>query len=241
MDVAAIELVLSLVVVMFAAAVQGTIGLGFNIVAVPVMSLINPILAPVPQLLLSIPQSFAAFAREHTGVDVSGVLWILIGRLPGVAVGVWLLAVATNRTLDLMIGSLVLIAVAILASGIRFRRTARVELAAGVFAGISSYVSTIGGPPIALLYSRAEGPTIRATLGLIFTIGTVTTLVVRIIAGDITRTDWLLGLALLPAAGLGFLLSSWLKERANPAMLRVGIFTVSSVAAVALLTRAALG
>ena len=62
-----------------------------------------------------------------------------------------------------------------------------------------------------------------------------------IIAGDITRTDWLLGLVLLPAAGLGFLLSSWLKERANPAQLRVGIFTVSSVAAVALLTRAALG
>lgn len=241
MGVSIFEFVLAAVVVLFAAATQGTIGLGFNIVAVPVMSLINPLLAPVPQLIMSIPQSAGAFARERRGVDVSGVLWILVGRLPGLAIGVWLLTVATDRLLDVLIGTLVLVAVAILATGVQFRRTPRVELAAGMFAGVSSYVSTIGGPPLALLYSRAEGPTVRSTLGLLFTIGTLLTLTVRIIAGDITRTDWVLGLSLLPAAGLGFLLSSWLKDRTRPNQLRVGIFTVSSIAALALLGRAILG
>ena len=49
------------------------------------------------------------------------------------------------------------------------------------------------------------------------------------------------GGALLPAAALGFALSSSLKERVSPDHLRVGIFIVSSVAAAALLGRAAFG
>lgn len=241
MGVNILEFALAVLVVVFAAAVQGTIGLGFNIVAVSVMSLINPVMAPVPQLILSLPQTVASVAREHGGVDRSGVLWILAGRLPGAALGVWLLSIATDRLLDFMIGGLVLVAVVILATGVHIRRNRTVEFSAGVFAGVASYVSTIGGPPMALLYSRSEGPTIRATLGLIFFVGTSITLVVRVLAGDITRTDWTLGLALLPAAALGFSLSSWLKERAAPRQLRRAILSVSALAAVGLLMRAAFG
>lgn len=236
-----IEFVMSVIVVVFAAAVQGTIGLGFNIVAVPIMSLINPALVPVPQLILSLPQTFGAVARERGGVDRTGVLWILLGRLPGVAIGVWLLSVATDRALDVFIGTLVLVAVLILASGVKLVRNQGVEFGLGIFAGISSYVSAIGGPPVALLYSKDEGPTVRATLGLIFLIGASLTLVVRSFAGDVTSADVVLGLALLPAAGVGFALSSWLKDRVAPDHLRVGIFIVSSIAAVALLGRAVFG
>ncbi len=241
MSVTALEFVLALAAVVLAAAVQGTIGLGFNIVAVPVMSLINPLLAPVPQLILSAPQTVAAVLRERAAVDKSGVVWIMLGRLPGAAIGVWLLAIATDRVLDLMIGMLVLAAVFILASGVKLKRTRGIEFGTGVFAGVSSYVATIGGPPVALLYSREEGPTIRATLGVIFTIGVSITLTVRILVGDITRTDVFVGLALMPAAAVGFMASSWLKDRASERTLRAGIFTLSSAAALALLLRAALG
>ena len=240
LDVNIVEFAAAAAVVAFAAAVQGTIGLGFNIVAVPVMSLINPLLAPVPQLILSLPQSIAALVREHGEVDRSGVFWILVGRLPGAVLGFWLLALATDRVLDLLIGALVLIAVVILATGFRFRRTRSVEFGAGVFAGVSSYVSSIGGPPVALLYSRDEGPTVRATLGLIFTIGVTVTIIARTIGGDMTGRDVALGVGLLPAAGLGFLLSSWLKGRISRDHLRAAIFVLSATAATALLLRAAL-
>jgi hypothetical protein len=154
---------------------------------------------------------------------------------------VWLLSIATDRTLDIFIGTMVLVAVLILASGVRLVRNGAVEFGAGVFAGVSAYVSSIGGPPVALLYSKDEGPTVRATLGLIFVFGTSVTLIVRIAAGDITSTDVVLGLSLMPAAAVGFALSSWLKERVAPNQLRVGIFILSGVAAVALLGRAFLG
>lgn len=241
LDIETVEFVASFIVVMFAAAVQGTIGLGFNIVAVSVMSLINPILVPVPQLILGLAQSIGAVAREHTGVDRTGVWWIFLGRLPGAAIGVWLLSVASDRVLDVFIGTMVLMAVLILASGVKLVRNRTIEFGAGVFAGVSSYVSAIGGPPVALLYSKDEGPTIRATLGLVFTLGMSLTLVVRTFAGDVTSADVVLGLALMPAAAAGFAMSSWLKERVAAAQLRAAIFIISSVAAVALLGRALFG
>ncbi len=241
MDATIIELLLAVPVVAFAAAVQGTVGIGFNILAVPIMSLINPLLAPVPQLVMSLPQTAGAAVRERGEVDRTGVFWILIGRLPGAAIGIWLLAVATDRLLDVLIGMLVLTAVFILASGVHLRRTAPVEFGTWVFAGVSSYVATIGGPPVALLYSRAEGATVRATLGVVFFVGTSITMVARILAGDITSGEVAVGLGLLPAVGVGFLLSSWLKERTTTAGLRRSIFVLSSLAATALLLRAALG
>jgi len=240
LDVNIVEFAAAAVVVAFAAAVQGTIGLGFNIVSVPIMSLINPVLAPVPQLILSLPQTVAALARERGEIDRSGVLWILVGRLPGAVLGFWLLAVATDRLLDLLIGTLVLIAVVILATGLRFKRNRSIEFGAGVFAGVSSYVSSIGGPPVALLYSRDEGPRVRATLGLIFTVGVTMTIIARTIGGDMTGRDVAIGIGLLPAAGIGFLSSSWLKGRISQRHLRVAILAISATAAGALLLRAVL-
>lgn len=238
MDVELIELAAAFVVVAFAAAAQGTVGMGFNILAVPVMSLINPVLAPVPQLILSLPLTISSVARERAGVDRSGVFWILMGRLPGAVIGVWLLSIATDRSLDLFIGLMVLGAVIMLASGIRLVRTRSVEFATGVFAGISSYVATIGGPPVALLYSKDEGAMVRSTLGLIFLIGSSITLLARTLAGDITGGDVVIGLSLFPAAVLGFALSSRLKERVTPGHLRMAILALSSIAAIALLSRA---
>lgn len=241
MDFTVAELAGAAVTVVVAAAVSGTVGMGFNIVAVPVMSLINPLMAPVPQLILSLPQTIAAVVRERSSVDRRGVLWILIGRLPGAVIGVWLLTVATKRALDFMIGGLVLVAVIILSGRFRLRRNRPIEFGVGLFAGVSSYVSTIGGPPIALLYSRDEGPRVRATLGLIFFAGAAITLVARIAAGDIGWNEVWLGVGLLPAAAVGFALSSWLKERVPPGVLRIAILTISAAAAVLLYIRAALG
>lgn len=240
-DVNGFDLVAAVVVIWFAAAVQGTIGLGFNIVAVPVLLLVNPLLAPVPQLILSVPQTAASMVRERGGIDRSGVAWILAGRIPGAVIGIWLLSIATDRLLEFLIGGFVITAVLILATGYHVNRTPAVEFGAGVFAGISSYVSSIGGPPMALLYSRAEGATIRATLGLIFLVGSSITLTARILAGDIAARDWGLALAMFPAAAVGFATSSWMKRHTSPRQLRVAILAVSAIAAGALLVRAVAG
>ncbi|HJL03502.1 MAG TPA: sulfite exporter TauE/SafE family protein [Polyangiaceae bacterium LLY-WYZ-15_(1-7)] len=238
LDLSALELALCLAMMAIAALVQGTVGFGFAIVSVPVLSLVNPALAPVPQLLVQVPLSFGMFLRERRHADWGGVWWTTLGRLPGTLVGVGLLTFATPAALDGFIGLLVLAAVIVLALGRPVVRTRATELGAGVLSGAGAFVSAIGGPPIALLYKDADGATVRATLALIFAVGVVLTVGARALAGRITGLDLGLGALSVPMVLLGFWASRFLTARVEGRPLRVAILGISALAALGLLGRA---
>ena len=65
--------------VLFAAAVQSSIGLGFNILAVPILALLDPDLTPIPTIVMSIPLSALVLRREKEHADLSGFGWLLAG------------------------------------------------------------------------------------------------------------------------------------------------------------------
>lgn len=48
-----LELIIALLVTAVAAALQGTVGVGFAMVSVPVLTLLNSDFTPIPQVLLS--------------------------------------------------------------------------------------------------------------------------------------------------------------------------------------------
>jgi uncharacterized membrane protein YfcA len=241
MPVAIAELAVALVVVAVGALVQGSIGIGLGILTVPILSLIDPVMAPVPTLLLAIPLAISMAWRERTEVQSRSVIWLLLGRFPGAILGLGLLALATQRTLDILIASSVLIAVSILSIGIKMPRNAVTELATGVTAGIMGMVASMGGPPAALLFKDERGPTVRATLAVFFSFGLVVTLIARIVAGEITSDDVVLGALLFPGLAVGYVMSSRLRGRVDAMALRPAILAVSSLAAIGLLIRAIVG
>lgn len=236
-----LALAAAFVVTAVATVVQGTVGVGFAMVAVPVISLIDPELAPVPQLLVVLPLVIAMAWRERRSMDLSGVGWIIAGRFPGAMLGLGLLAIATQTILDVFIGIVVLFAVAILATGVHVRRTAPTEFVAGVAAGTTGLVASMGGPPIALIYSRDEAATIRSTLAAIFTVGVTISTIVRFASGNVTTTDLQASLILFPAVVLGYAISVPLAGRIGTSTVRLAILTVCALAGVALLGRAAFG
>ncbi|HEX9621918.1 MAG TPA: sulfite exporter TauE/SafE family protein [Polyangiaceae bacterium] len=221
-----------------AALLQGTIGFGYAVLSVPVLSLIDPRLAPVPQILTALPMTLFAAGREWAHLDVKGATWILVGRLPGAAIGAALLAVATQRALDLLIGAIVLGAVLILATPLKLRRSPSMDFGVGAFATTTGYVSAIGGPPLALLLRDEHGPRLRSTLGLVFAVGIVVTLAVRTATQQITWLDVALGAALTPVALFGMLASRWLHDRVEGNALRHGVLVTSAFAALGLIGRA---
>jgi uncharacterized membrane protein YfcA len=224
-----------------AAVVQGTIGFGFAILTVPVLSLVDPALAPVPQLFIMWVMTFGMFWRERHAVDLSGVAWILVGRLPGAGIGVLLLELADQRMLDVMIAVMVLSAVAVLASGVTVARNRGTQLAAGVTSGTFSLVSSIGGPPLALLYRDARGPTLRASLAAIFTIGLLITVATRLVAGHVAWRDVHVAAFLMPPLLLGLWGSRFFTNRVEGKPLRIGIMALACLAAIGLLGRAFYG
>lgn len=233
--------VLALAITAGAATIQGTVGIGFAMVSVPILSLIDARLAPVPQLIIVLPLTLSMAWRERHSIDLSGFWWIIFGRIPGAIAGIALLAVASQQTLDVFIGIVVLLAVAIIATGVHVRRTSVAQFTTGVASGTTGIVASIGGPAIALLYSSAEARTIRPTIAAIFTIGISMSLFFRALSGNISSSDFAVSAVLFPAVIAGYLLSSLLKDRIPTERVRVAILVISAAAAVGLLVRAFIG
>ncbi|HEU5072915.1 MAG TPA: sulfite exporter TauE/SafE family protein [Polyangiaceae bacterium] len=241
MNIEASAWLMACAVTLIAALLQGTVGFGYAVLAVPALSLVDPRLAPVPQILTALPLSVWAFAREWRAVDWRGAVWVLSGRVPGALLGALLLMASTQRSLDILIGASVLAAVALLSTELRLKRSPWVDFAAGTFGSVSGYVSGISGPPIALLFRDASGPALRATLGLIFTVGIVITLGLRASTGHVSVQDgWVAAVLLVP-----MLLGMWLSRRLHGLIegriLRRALLLTSALAAFGLLGRALLG
>jgi uncharacterized membrane protein YfcA len=238
LPVSAPDLIIALAVTAFAASVQSTAGIGFAIVSVPVLSLVDTRLAPVPQILVILPMVVYMAWRERHAIDLRGVGWILGGRIVGAAIGLALIKAATATTLDIFIGVIVLAGVAILATGAKVRRTPATQLAAGSAASVTSLVASMGGPPLALLYHDARGEIIRASLATVFIFGVSLTVVLRAVSGEISRTDIEVALWLLPAMLLGLFGGTRLANKLEGAPLRHMILGLSALAAIGLLARA---
>ncbi len=238
LPVSPFELVIALVVTALGAIVQGTIGVGFGMLSVPILSLVNPLLAPVPQLLLAAPLAMSMSWRERSHADVKGAAWMLSGRIPGALVGLWVLGLAAQRSIDVGIALSVIVAVLILGTGVTLNRNAPTEFGTGVIAGIMGMVASMGGPPAALLFKDAEGPRVRASLALFFSGGLTVTVLFRVLGGRITGDDLLLAVLLFPGLVTGYVISSRLRHRFDGAAIRPAILTVSMLAAIGLLIRA---
>jgi uncharacterized membrane protein YfcA len=230
-------LLVAAAVTLVGSALQGTIGFGFGVLAVPVFTLIDPLLAPVPVLLLAFPMTAAIAWRDRHGLETATVGWALLGRLPGAALGTWLLLVADETALTVVVAGFVLGAVAIIASGLHIRRTPVTSVIAGAASATAGLVASIGGPPLALVYRSSEGPTIRASLSFVFVFGIMLSVTIRIVIGEIAETDWQVAAWLVPAMGVGLWSSRFLTGRVEGVALRAAILVVSAAAAVGVLIR----
>jgi uncharacterized membrane protein YfcA len=235
------DLVIAMAVIAVAATFQGIVGIGFNVMAVPILLLLDPLLAPVPNLLLGLPLVVSQLMRERSDIDRSGVTWILVGRIPGGLAGLWLLLVLDQRALDATLALIILSLVALMATGVAMPRTRTTEVAAGTFSGIGGIIGAVGGPPVGLLYKDAPAPVVRSTLGVVFSIGMVISIVLRAAGGRIAATDLQVALWLLPAMVIGFRASTGVKDRVPADWIRRGILLISTAASMGLLARAILG
>lgn len=231
-------LVLAGLAVALGALVQGSVGFGMAIVAVPFLALIAPELVPVPQLMLGMAHAVLALRREHRDVDWSGVGWALLGRLPGAALGAYAVAVLPTRPFLALVALTVLGAAVLSVARWRPRPTPRALVAAGVVSGVGGTASAISGPPVALLYADAAGAQVRATMAAYFTAGSVLSLAALAVAGEVTGDSLVSALLLAPFMVAGFLLSGPARRVLDRGWTRPAVVAISAAAALALLGKA---
>jgi uncharacterized protein len=228
-------------VVLLGALVQGAVGFGIALIAAPLLILIDPALVPVPMLLLATASAALALLREHGHTDWAGVGWALLGRLPGIALGVLAVALLPPRWFAVVVACTVLVCVVLSLVRLHLRPTAPALVVAGLVSGAGGTASAIGGPPVALLYQDARGPQVRATLGAYFTVGSLLSLAGLAVGGQFSG-DALRGAAvLLPFMLIGFAVSNPARRFLDRGWTRPAVLGLAAAGAFALLAQAALG
>lgn len=227
----------TLVAVVAAAVVQGTIGMGFGMVLVPVLAVMAPGTLPAAPLLLSLPLMALIAARERGDLDRKGLPRLLAGRALGTLAAVWLLLVLTDAALEVLFGLVILGVVALSVSRPAVRPTTGTQVGAGALSGLFATTAAIGGPPVALLYQGRPGPQVRSTLAVVFLLGGLLSIASLFVAERLRLEHLLLTLLLTPAMLAGFLLSRPLARFIDRGWLRPAVLTFAAAAAVLAIAR----
>lgn len=223
------------------AAVQGLVGLGLGLVAAPVVALVAPTLMPDLMLWLAAMLPLVTLARERDQVDWRGLGWALPARVPGTAVGVVCVAIFTDEQLGIAVALMVLLAVLLTARAVVVPVTGGTLVAAGFVSGVAGTTTSVGGPPLAVLYQHRPPGQIRCTLAVYFLAGALLSLAGLGLAGTLEVRDAVLALALVPALVLGFVASRVVRTRVRPGHVRPAVLAVCAASSVVLLVRSAFG
>jgi uncharacterized membrane protein YfcA len=226
--------------VIAAATVQGVVGFGANLLAVPVVALVVPAALPGAMVIPGVPMAIAMATAERDHIDRRGTRFLLLGRLPGTLAGVAVVAAVSTDALAVVIGTVVLLAVglSVVAAHLHPGVTPRTALATGVVTGVTGTAAAIDGPPLALLYQHHAAPVFRATLATQFACGAAITLTALLLAHHLHAWQALLGLSLMPSFFAGLALSLVIRPRLAHHNLRPVVLTIAALTGVAAIARA---
>jgi uncharacterized membrane protein YfcA len=222
------------------AAVQGLVGLGLGLVAAPVTMLLEPDLMPDLLLWLAMLFPLVTLVRDHHDIDWRGLSWSVSARVPGTAAGVYLLTIFSDRTLGVAVALMVLVSVATTAWAVVVPVNRPSLVAAGFASGVTGTATSIGGPPLALLYQHRSAEQIRSTLGVYFVIGAALSLVGLGVTGGLEASTFVLAMAFVPCLLVGFVMARVFRGLVPRERVRVAVLVVCATSAVVLLVRSLL-
>jgi uncharacterized protein len=217
------------------AFIQGSVGFGHNLVAAPVLALVDERFVPGPAIAAAVVLTGLMAVRDRRGLHLGEVRTAMIGRLPATALAAATVAVLPRSAMALLFAGLVLVAVALTASGLRVRPTRTTLVVAGGLSGYMATSTSIGGPPMAMLYAHEEGRRMRGTLAGFFLVGSFISIAALAVAGSFGATEVVLSLIAAPGVLVGFLVSAVGARRLDLGHTRAAVLTVSALAAVSVM------
>ena len=224
-------------VVTAAACIQGAIGFGMALIAAPLLVLIEPALVPGPLISSSLVLVSLIALRDRAHVDFRTVRFSMAGNVVGAFMGASVLALLDPRGFAVLFGLLVLLGVGLSVAGLRVALNRGSALGAGLLGGFMSATSSIGGPPMALVYQHEDRDRFRGTLAAYFIVSCGASLAALTWVGEFGLGKLALALYLVPAQVSGFLLSFFAARVLARASIRPFILGLSGLAGVGVLAR----
>lgn len=228
----------------FAGAVfQVAIGVGFGSIAGPSAMLMAPFMMPATIGCLSMLAAMLGATRIAGSIAYRELAYALVGRAAGAtAAGVLLAKLGSPDGFALLFAGLTLLGVGTSYARLALPLNPLTLMLAGALSGLMATVTTIGGPPMALVYQNEAMAKARPTLNAFFALGMIPSLAALWGAGVLGIADAIRAALLLPAVVGGIYAARWLApliDRRYRAILLAFCVAAAAVIAVRALLRLA--
>ena len=219
------EPLVSILILMAAACLQGLTGFGYSLMSLPLLALLMPVRVAVPMLsVTSIFLNLLVFLKARRYADIRRILPLVIAGIVSIPGGVWILGHAEEALLEVIIGVLVALSALLYLTGfrIRIRRERLALVPVGVLSGLLNGMTTFSGPPVILFLAnqQVEKNVFRANLALYFLILNIAAIPVFTGAGFLTGDIIQATLVRFPFVIIGAILGIYLSGRIEESLFR---------------------
>ena len=225
--------------IFISSATHRVTGQAFGLICAPLIALAAPSHIPALILLCGLPVMVYSFKGDWQAIRWDEISYAFVGRVAGAILAATVIAVvADTKFISICVAIAVLFGVAISLTSVVVAINPASLLTAGFMSGAMATLTSVGAPPMGLLYQRATFERARATLNAFFLFGALASVAALLLYQLIDRSDVWLAFALLPAIWLGTVVGDHALKRLTIRSLRPFTLSISTIAAVALLFRA---
>jgi uncharacterized membrane protein YfcA len=212
--------------------VRGFTGFGFAMVFMPLASMV---LGPVAALgliwFIDLPFALPIAARSAKQAEWGEIVPLLVTATLTLPAGIWLLTWLDRETMRWLLAVLVLVAVALMASGWRYhgRPTIPLSLGVGALSGLFNGMASIGGMPLAVFWlgaQRNDRHKTRANMQTFFGVSTLISGTILWWKGILTGGALLMAVPLFAVYGIGLWAGSHGFRLASEQSFRRGAYAV---------------
>jgi uncharacterized membrane protein YfcA len=220
-----------------ASILQMATGVSVGMIIVPFLAMISYTLVPVPIVFASLTLTImmAYKGREH--IDLRNAFPMSMGMLAGIFVAVYLLSKIHSEYLGLVFGLFILLSVFISLKVKHFTLTPVMNYAGGLAAGIMGTMAAVGGQILALLFQNHPLESIKSTLAFLYTLFSLTMLLVFYLFGDFSYTQMVSGFYMMPGFILGYLIAPYFSKYFNPKYSKIVVLAMATFGALMLIFR----
>jgi uncharacterized membrane protein YfcA len=217
-----VELITLIAITLFAAVVNGGLGYGFSSLTVPVALLFysNRVLNPALVLIEVVVNGCMLLVNWRSVPRIwRRVTPILLGLFPGIVAGSYALSTVHPDWLKLFTYVVLLPLILLQAAGLRrpIRSERAFGLPFGTGVGVLYSVTTISGPPLALMFNNqgyVKGE-FRAALSLIRVVESAATAIAYYVLGVYSAASTSILTAIIPGVVVGIPVGAYLIRRMN--------------------------
>lgn len=222
-----------------ASATHRITGQAFGLILAPLLAIAAPSHVPALVLLCGLPVMIYSFKGDWATIAWREISYAFVGRVVGaIAAAAFVANFADEDTIGISVAICVLIGVGLSMTNLRLAISPLSLSVAGALSGGMATLTSVGAPPMGLLYQNEAFHRARSTLNAFFLFGALASIGALVAYGLVNASDVAFAVALMPAMVLGVLIGNAALKRLKIATLRPFVLVVSISAAVFLILRA---